>query len=235
MNSQNSLSLQAKKFVKTGENKYHKLFITTLKLCLHSHQLMIKEGEVLDGLDENILSNKLCRIMQDNKCNKSFGLGKFHFVREAAEINKEDDSLKGFHDIRAIIPNRSIYSSGSNAFVIECKRANGDSEKNRLYIEEGINRFIDNKYTSYENMAGVIGFVESHKSKKSFPEGKINNIVKDINSRLEKDFSNSTKEKMTKIAIDESNEYTYSSLHTKSDNSGEIKLFHLMLDNTVAS
>ena len=44
-------------------------------------------------------------------------------------------------------------------FIIECKRLDGNKTLNDKYKNEGINRFITKKYSSYYGANGMIGFV----------------------------------------------------------------------------
>ena len=48
----------------------------------------------------------------------------------------------------------------SNAYyTIECKRLDGSNLLNRAFVDDGVFRFIDLKYSSYYKKSGMLGFV----------------------------------------------------------------------------
>lgn len=230
MTTKSSLAFQAKKFVKKGDKTYLNKFTNILSLCLQSHKKMMKEGKVSNELDEETLSNKLCRFMEDNKGLQ--GLGQYSFVRETAEIDEITDKTKGYSDIRAIIPNPSTYSCGSVYFLIECKLVDTYSNKNKQYIEEGINRFIIGKYSPKMNIAGMIGFIKPCNEKRKFPNGKTKYIIDDINAKLCNEYNRPKTEKICNSKLDNCPE-AYLSKHLRDNGLGDIYLYHLMLDVAV--
>lgn len=222
-------SLSAKTFVKFGEKNYLNDFNLILKLSIYAHSLMLNELSNKDKIEEEILRNKLLKYLKPNQ--GKYGLARYVFDAESAEIDENSDITVGYHDIKITIPIACDFSlEEQRHYTIECKRLDGYSDKNRSYIEEGIFRFIKGKYSSKMNIAGMIGFVEP--SKKQFKTDKITSIIKDINEKLEKNF-NRIDEMLEKSVIIEDFSNSYKSLHKRDKNLGTIDITHLIFDNTL--
>lgn len=220
--------LSAKVFIKREENNYKKDFKRILSLCVYAHEQLIKK-EKLDNLKEEVIRNKLLEYI--HKKQGAFGLAKYVFEAECAEIDEKTNETVGFIDIKVIIPCNSDFSEEEqNNYKIECKRLDGYYDKNREYVEEGMNRFIDEKYKCKFDICGMIGFIE--KSGKKYKENKIINIVKDINDKLENIF-NKKKVELLKIGYFINRNFrVYESKHIRTISKKKITISHLFLDNT---
>lgn len=164
----NQPGLNASIFVKKGELTFLDDFKRIIKFFIFCYELMIQKAkeknEDLNVLDENTLNNKLWNFLDNNK--GSFQLGKYHFIREPAEINTENDTIKGYADIKVLIPPPSELSNGTNSYIFESKRLDGYAKKNDAYIADGIvDRYIKGKYCPAMNIAGMIGFIQKCKKK----------------------------------------------------------------------
>jgi len=229
LNSQNSnLSFQAKSFVQEGDKNYD--FTSILKLCAKAHKLMLKNYSDLDGKKEEDLRDILFKFMEDNRGEEEFKLGKYILNRECSEDHFLEETNVGHVDIKISIPPPSEFCSGKHkAYILECKRIDGDKEKNKAYISQGINRFIDGKYTYDMDIAGMIGFIETPKNQ---AKKTISEIVSGINKLIVEDFYRPNGEILKEFkGIQEINN-AFKSIHDRKNNLGKIWIKHLMFDNT---
>ena len=84
----------------------------------------------------------------------------FHYERESPEnFDEETDTYIGRTDIK-VLP-WSHFCGSEAYFVIECKRVDGSYALNRLYITEGVARFVEFplKYPSYYNLNIMFGYI----------------------------------------------------------------------------
>ena len=229
MNSQNKLS--AKAFVKPDENIYADAFNSILRLIILAHLLMLQSENGIDGLAEELLRNKLLKYIKQKQ--GTFGLAQYVFDAESAEIDEVTDITKGYNDIRITIPTNDAFSEEEQKhYTVECKRLDGNSEKNKAYIEEGIFRFITGKYASKMSLAGMVGFIE--KSNKKVEGDRITAIIDDINNKLTGQFAKADCEKLTNVSVDQNFRNSYQSKHSRDNHLGNIDITHLFLDNTIA-
>ena len=222
LNSQNKLS--ASIFVK--EKTYEKKFKKIVELCLYAHSIMREKEKNIDGEQEETLRSILKHYMETNR--GLFKLGNYHFDAESAEIN-ENYTTEGYCDIKVTIPTNNIWScKAEKYFTLECKRLDGTSAKNNKYIEDGMHRFITEKYSKNMNIGGMIGFIETNKNKKEPID--IDNIVTNINTILITKHNHLPEEKLNVVSID-TNHYSCESVHAITNNNRKIQLVHLFLDN----
>lgn len=222
MNSKNRLS--AKVFVK--DKLYEKKFSKILELCIYSHSQMLKNETQLNDKDEEILRSMLKTHMQNNRGN--FKLGNYHIDSESAEIDECTYKTLGYCDLKITIPDNNEWSNEPERyFIIECKRLDGSVNKNKLYISQGIHRFITEKYSKNMNIGGMIAFVENNKGAIK----DINEIVEDINKKLIEDFRHLADEKLFPYTVIENFVNSYQSKHDIRYKNRTIKLTHLFFDN----
>lgn len=112
-----------------------------------------------------------------------------------------------------------FFISGFGSFTIECKRLFKESSKNEEYIDEGLKRFIELKYSSKESYAGMIGFIIS---------GDILTITSDLNEKVKDCF----------FVLRQSNflskrcvnwKYSFQSKHNRINNT-KIHIYHLFFE-----
>ena len=162
--------------------------------------------------NENKIKNRLYRDYLDNQIIRDeLGLNDFLFKTETASID-ENYNEKGYSDIEVIDLIGSKKSTKAY-YTIECKRIDDKNihykdSLNNKYINEGINRFIEEKYLTHHKVNGMIGFVVT-----------------------EMDIANNTKHfsNFVHYKFIENFEYSYRSNHTTKSNK-EIILYHLMID-----
>lgn len=176
---------------------------------------MIK-GKVILPNDENKIRNELVNsYLNDNEIRNKIELKNYYFQPEAPTKNDA-----GRIDIK-IISQQTTFSDTNSFYAIECKRLNGKNKLNNKYISNGIKRFTDEKYPSYENTAGMIGFVVSQID--------IHENIGFINNLLQNTYTDvNTEKELTKKQISPNFEYSYYSCHKVG---GFTKvIYHLMFD-----
>lgn len=168
-------------------------------------------------------------LNDDNYRNQNKELEDFHFEKEPKENI-------GYLDIKA--KKLNPYVSTKAYFVIECKRLDsnnltGNTGLNAEYIKNGVCRFVEDYYSSYYDCNAMFGFIVESVNVQ-------NDIVDNINSMLNKDFTLKTKKtsrivnaKATQVMqyVDFANGYQYSYISKHTHTSGKnIDLYHLMFD-----
>ncbi|MDV3776765.1 hypothetical protein [Elizabethkingia anophelis] len=124
--------------------------------------MMLEDYDTVEN-NENKLKNRLYRdYLNNQRVRNLLGLNNFIFKTETALIDGNYNE-RGYSDIEVIDLKKSFYSTEAS-YIIECKRLDSKNPNNkkslyRLYIEEGINRFIKEKYPSYFGVNGMLGFI----------------------------------------------------------------------------
>lgn len=119
---------------------------------VNSRKIPNHEEKIRTHLVENYLENeeerrKTCLVNQQ-----------LRFEVEVQEnYNDKNETYEGRVDIKVIstdtLSNRKAY------YIIECKRIDGGKNLNQKYITEGLQRFINNKYSSYYGKNIMLGFI----------------------------------------------------------------------------
>ncbi|KIA99444.1 hypothetical protein OA93_04565 [Flavobacterium sp. KMS] len=124
------------------------------------------------------------------------------------KFDKEIQTETGRVDIRVLNMVKTMKGDFNPYYFIECKRIKGDKTYNDYYIDNGISRFIDEKYHTYQEANAMMGFVVKQIDVKTnssyFSDLSYHNFIDDY-------------------------EYTYVSSHLTKSNK-KITLYHLMLD-----
>lgn len=124
------------------------------------------------------------------------------------KFDKEIQTETGRVDIRVLNTIKMMKGDFKPYYFIECKRIKGDKTYNDFYINNGISRFIEEKYHTYQESNAMIGFV-------------VNKINIRENTKYFTDFSNQS--------FIDGFEYSYVSNHITKSNK-KIVLYHLMFD-----
>lgn len=110
--------------------------------------------------------NKIRNVILERYLKKSrnnHNMMEYRFEAEAIEnYNEEEQEYKGRTDIRII--KKVDFEKDEAYYTVECKKIdgkNGENEKNlnQQYVNEGINRFVTKKYSSYYGKNIMWGFV----------------------------------------------------------------------------
>jgi len=207
-------------------------FRLILKGILNAYYLMLSSCNSIEN-KETIIRNFLVEnYLQDGKFKEKYHLLPFHFEAEPAKIKNSKE--EGFIDIKIITPNTFI--EPNDFYTIECKRLDGDYFHKKIsinslyrtnslavkYIQEGIMRFVINKYPTPLGINGMIGFIVKPIN--------IDKGINDINNLIKSRFSQSnTTRLLSKIFIISGFNFVYTSSHTDIKG-GNFDLYHLMLD-----
>ena len=106
-------------------------------------------------------------------------------------------------------------------FTFECKRLFHQPSKNKPYLDDGLIRFIEMKYTRTNQYAAMIGFVVS---------GKIDSIFETIANDTEK-FHPSNPPQAIKTPINKYWKLSFTSFHER-ENKENIQIYHLLFEFT---
>lgn len=186
-----------------------KIYQCYLKLIAETDRLENDEDKLRDYLHCNYLNNVTIK--------KEIGLT-YHFECEPKEFGTSD----GYLDIKVF--NSNIFDDPKEYYIIECKRLDnknrtGVSGLNGKYIKNGILRFVQQKYSCFHRVNGMIGMVVE---KMDIAEN-----VFDINVLL----NEKCPEAATVATLTKHNGFdsTFASEHLDTANR-RFKLLHMMLD-----
>ena len=112
-----------------------------------------------------------------------------------------------------------FFITGFGKFTVECKRLFKESSRNEEYVNEGVKRFFDLKYSEKESYVGMIGFVVS---------GKIVTITNHLMGKI-KDYSFvlSHESFLRQKCVDW--EFSFQSMHNRV-NKTKIHIYHLFFE-----
>lgn len=138
-----------------------KVILSKIYKC---YDLMCKDFSIAGkklANDENLIRNELhYNYLNKSAIRKQLKLQKYLFIPEVSESHTICN-VRGRTDIRILM--RSSFDDPENYYyTIECKRLDGESDLNRLYVLEGMQRFVTSTtplYKSYFGENGMIGFV----------------------------------------------------------------------------
>ncbi|MFH1859404.1 MAG: hypothetical protein ABH870_00055 [bacterium] len=195
---------------------YEKEFENILIGITACYQMMIEDNVLLPNNE-----NKIRDILRKDYLNKKqirdcIGFtGKYNFDREVPE-----DNDRGRVDIKIITQN--TLEEPEAYYIIECKRLDSQKLLRTKYIEDGIKRFVEEKYSACHGINGMIGFVVKQMD--------ICANIANINNLLENNFAKvNTETVLTSLNFIENFKYQYYSIH-KDIKDKRIKLYHLMFD-----
>lgn len=198
--------LDASKFGDTQSYYLKKDFEFIMSKIYCCYLMMLDKYPIIEN-NENKIRNRLYKdFLQPAKVKEELGLNSWIFHPEVPEI---DDNYHehGRTDIMFYTPIE--YLKDENAYyIIECKRLDGNRKLNEAYFNNGISRFICEKYPTNKGINGMLGF-----------------IVRKIDI-----INNSLKLNLNPEPFIENFQYSYKSNHTTKNGNKEFLLYHLMLD-----
>lgn len=173
----------------------------------NAYLLMLVEYTHLEN-NENKIRNRLYKdFLKPVHIKEKLGLSNFIFHPEIHEINEHYDEFART-DLMCYSPTE--YLKNENAYyVIECKRLDGTNTLNGKYVIEGIDRFVNEKYTSHFSTNAMLGFI-------------VNNIDIGANTM--------NINGLQEYAFIEDFQFSYMSNHTTVNSQKDFSLYHLMLD-----
>lgn len=198
-------SLSTSKFSKKSlyQQKDFEYVMSTIHICYNE---MLQKYSVIEN-NENKIRNRLYKdFLKPVKVKEKLSIDKWVFHPEVPEIDNNYHEY-GRTDIMLYLSDEYLKSEDAY-YVIECKRIDGNKTLNDAYFNDGIDRFIKEKYPVYNHKAGMLGFV-----------------VKSININ-----DNSIKElKLKNSNVILNANFGYKSQHT-TINGEDFCIYHLMLD-----
>jgi len=205
---------------KYSDSIYIEEFKVLLQKIVICYYLMLGDNLSLKNDENQIRDRLLIGYLKNNFVRERLKLKGFLFDREVPE-----DKSPGRTDIK--IQTMQSFDDTEAYYIIECKRIdcksqNGTSGLNAKYIENGIMRFIIDKYSCYYRLNGMIGFVVESMD--------IDQNVNCLNDLIYQKFPETqTIQNLQREGFIENFEFLYSSKHNTVENT-EILLYHLMLD-----
>jgi hypothetical protein len=203
-----------------GVTHFNDKFEGILRQIIICYNIMIADKVILPNDENKIRNNLVNNYLNNNDIRDKIELKNCYFQPEAPTENDE-----GRNDIK-IISQQATFSDTRAFYNIECKRLNNNNQNGKTglngeYISNGIARFVSEKYSMYNNIAGMIGFVVSKMN--------IHDNTACINKLLKSTFTEiSTEKELTKKQIAPDFEYSYYSQHKVNDTAKTI--YHLMFD-----
>ena len=114
-----------------------------------SRKLPNHENRIRSILLEEYLDNDIMR--------KKYDMSDYSFTPETQENYDGEGNYIGRADIRVKL--KTDFDKHSAYYIVECKRIDGTEDLNKKYIEEGVARFITQKYSAYYGKNMMLGFV----------------------------------------------------------------------------
>ncbi len=134
---------------------FEKIVQYILDIC----ELIVKDYEEKQlKLPNN--ENQIRSIMLEEylkKLKDFYSMSDYRFELEVPENYVGKGQHIGRVDIRILL--KSDFEKEDAYYIVECKRIDGTSNLNKKYVEEGIARFITQKYSSYYGRNIMLGFV----------------------------------------------------------------------------
>lgn len=202
-------------------------FHRTLQLFVFSYEKMLfSESFNLQEHEDNLRNLLVKKYLKEYK--KEFDVSHLIFLCGMDSI-AEDDEYKTLGRIDINIVNAGNLGNEDLIFVFECKRLDGYSSKNNEYIDNGLCRFIEGKYSRDMPFAGMVGFIQGFKNGCN-----ANDLIDDVKNILKKHKTIKTIQNLTFYSIKKTFEYSYRSRHGRDKRLPAIDLYHLFFDFTLS-
>ena len=199
-----------------GNFRYRSLFVNgefvaLLEGFVNIYGMIVKSGIRLKNDEKTIRKEIVCYLKNKNYANS---IEPFKNYSIDAEVEEGD----GFLDLK-ITPRRPLVDP-MDYFSIECKRLDNKNQRGRTglnarYVKDGINRYKEEKYTTYHGCNGMFGFIVA--------DMKISHNTQYINTFLNK------AERLKQVNVISGFEDSYLSKHSTVSGK-QIVLYHLMFD-----
>lgn len=196
------------KLINLAIHAYFKILNT--KNYIKSEMIIKRENEYRDDLVDTMLE-----IQGDCGFNNLI-------INCESQERREDIEERGLLDIK--IQYQTLKNIHINEYyhTIECKRFGNDLNIKENYYENGILEFLEGKYSSNANYAGMICFIEEFKNNWT-----IDKIIVKINEKLNENNISSLNND-----LHEDYEHVYKLTTLRKYNNKNIHIIHLMLDYT---
>ena len=111
----------------------------------------------LPNNENQIRSTILEEYLDNDDIRKDYDMLDYRFTPESPENYDGQGNYIGRTDIRINL--KSDFDKHSAYYIVECKRIDGTADLNEKYVNEGIARFVTQKYSSYYGKNIMLGFI----------------------------------------------------------------------------
>lgn len=118
---------------------------------------LVNRGDTLPNDENKIRSIILEEYLDKDEVRKNNRMISFRFTPENMENYNGVGTYIGRTDIRITLT--SDFKKRNAYYIVECKRIDGLDSLNKKYVEEGVGRFVREKYSSYYGRNVMFGFV----------------------------------------------------------------------------
>lgn len=140
----------------------YEIILEALEKCSDlMKQTCVTKGITVENHEEKIRNHLLENYLENDEVRARIGLSGVRFIPEAlVNYNTYRDTYIGRVDIQVFSTN-CFGKNKNDYYIIECKRIDGSTRLNSLYVEKGICRFIETpiKYPSFHKKNILFAFV----------------------------------------------------------------------------
>lgn len=151
-----------------------------LHICKLIEVDFYKKGRKLPNNENQIRTIFLEEYLANDTMRKIYNMQDYDFTPEIQEHYIGNGNYLGRADIR--IKLKTDFEKSSAYYLVECKRIDGSINLNTKYVEEGVARFVTQKYSSYYGKNIMLGFVISkiNVSQNTYQIQHIQNLNEDV-------------------------------------------------------
>lgn len=128
-----------------------------MEICELLIEDFTRKNRKLPNNENRIRSIMLEEYLDNDSIRRNHDMLDYSFTPETQENYDGKGNYIGRADIR--IKLKTDFDKHSAYYIIECKRIDGTEDLNKKYIEEGVVRFITQKYSAYYGKNIMLGFV----------------------------------------------------------------------------
>lgn len=128
-----------------------------MEICELLVEDFTRKNKKLPNNENRIRSILLEEYLDNDIIRRNYDMLDYSFTPETQENYDGNGNYIGRADIR--IKLKTDFDKHSAYYIIECKRIDGTEDLNKKYIEEGVVRFITQKYSAYYGKNIMLGFV----------------------------------------------------------------------------
>lgn len=111
----------------------------------------------LPNNENQIRSIMVEEYLDNDKVRSAHNMSEYSFTPETQEHYDGNGNYIGRADIR--IKLKTDFDKHNAYYIVECKRIDGSADLNKKYVEEGIARFVTQKYSAYYGKNIMLGFI----------------------------------------------------------------------------
>lgn len=128
-----------------------------LEICGLLVEDFTQKSRMLPNNENQIRSIILEEYLDNDNIRESYNMLDYSFMPETQENYDGNGNYIGRADIR--IKLKTDFDKHNAYYIVECKRIDGTEVLNKKYVEEGVARFVTQKYSAYYGKNIMLGFV----------------------------------------------------------------------------